>query len=83
MSKYFLVNNKQEWNWLMLKFEENPEIKWLAGEKPLTYVKRIVEFDQDKLKLTYGALSHYQDFEKISTDQIIEVNRLMEGENHG
>lgn len=88
MNKYFLVNNKQEWDWLMQKFEENSEIKWLAGGeptsfKPLTYVKRIVKLDEDELNLTYAALSDYENSGLVSTDQIIEVDKLMEGENHG
>lgn len=87
MSKYFLVNNKQEWMWLMRNFEaEDAEIGWWGDRSSPTnfsidnfLVSIVIELDSNK-KLQYAAKNYYLENEKISTDQIIEVGKLMEGE---
>lgn len=92
MSKYFLVNNKQEWIWLMKKFEaENSEIKWCGQDDPTDFVPHerisnlIIELGwndatQNDKTLVYD---NKDKFSYLSFEQIIEVNRLMEGENNG
>lgn len=83
MSKYFLVNNKQEWDWLIQKFEaENSGIEWRAGYKPtklkpmLGYENQVVELDDDHL--THCTRNFYVN--ALNVTDFIEVGKLMEGE---
>lgn len=81
MSKHFLINNQQEWEWLMEKFETEG-IKWRAGHKPTKikpmpgYENQVVELDDDHL--THGTYNFYVN--ALNVTDFIEVGKLMEGE---
>lgn len=84
MSKYFLVNSKQEWDWLMQKFEAEG-IKWRAGLNA-TAMEPITGYEDQVIKLADRCLTHAKRkvfVEALGVTNFIEVNRLMDGENHG
>ncbi|WP_270333078.1 hypothetical protein [Ligilactobacillus acidipiscis] len=84
MSKYFLVNNKQEWDWLMQKFEAEG-IKWRAGLNA-TAMEPLTGYEDQVIELVDCHLIHAKRkvfVEALGVTNFIEVNRLMKGEYHG
>lgn len=83
-SKHFLINNQQEWDWLMQKFEAEG-IEWRAGKRatelvPMPgYENQVVELDDGHL--THGTRNFY--LNALEVTNFIEVGELMEGEYHG
>lgn len=81
MSKCFLVNNQQEWDWLMQKFEAEG-ITWRAGRKP-TELKPMPGYENQVVELDDGRLTHCtRNFylNALNVADFIEVGKLMEGE---